>query len=495
MHEDDLPVPGAGLSAAKRALLEKRLRGGLARSGESESGPKRSGRTEAPLSITQQRLWSLIQSNDSHSLYMAAPVRLTGWLDLAALEKSLFEIVRRHESLRTTFRVVGNQLLQVVSPAQPRKLIVADLSHLSDTERDTEIRRSLSEAIEKPFDPERGPLMRVSVMRLGEQEHVVVLVIHHMISDAWSMNVLTKEIAVLYEAYSMGKVSPLADLPIQYIDFALWQRQQLESDQLNPHLNFWVRNLSSRNLVMKLPTASPRPDAQSFRGAYESLILKSNLSESVRALARRENVTLYMMLLAVFKALLYCHTKQEQITVGSGVAGRDRIETEGLIGCFINTLVLSTDVNGELTFRELLDRVRRMAQDAFAHQFVPFEKLVEVLSSNLERGYPPLVQVLFDLRGASTTEAKEVKVEGLKLMALDIGDDEANADLPFFFDLALSVIDSGNGFVTVAKYNPDLFDKTYIAGMLQHFSMLLNIAVTNPEQRIADFAQLLPSSD
>ena len=274
------------------------------------------------------------------------------------MKQSLEEIVRRHEVLRTTFSIVEGEPVQVIAPSPSFSLPVLDISHFSEGEREEEAQRLATEETRKPFDLEHGPLFRPAVIRLGEDDHVLVLTLHHIVSDGWSMGVLYRELSVLYQAFANSEPSPLPDLPIQYTDFAIWQRDWLQGEVLETQLSYWKKQLEGAPVVLNLPTDRPRPTIQSFRGASQSVELSTELTQGLKSLSRKEGVTLYMTLLAAFQTLLHRYTGQDDIVVGSPIANRNRVEIEGLIGFFVNTLVLRTDFSGNPTFRELLPRVR-----------------------------------------------------------------------------------------------------------------------------------------
>ena len=330
-----------------------------------------------PTSFAQQRLWFVHQWEPGTPLYnIPCSFRLTGRLDVAALEQSFNELVRRHESLRTSFSDVDGQPVQVITPSLTVTLLVVDLSSIPGAEHESEALRLATEEARRPFDLTQVPLLRASVLQMAEQEHVLLLTLHHIVSDGWSMGVLFRELSALYNAFSTGKPSPLAELPLQYPDFAVWQRQWLQGEVLEGQLSYWKKQLAKAPAVLDLPTDRPRPPVQTYRGARQSLVLSQALTSRLKAISRQESVSLFMTLLAAFQTLLYRYTQCDDILVGSPIAGRNRTDIEGLIGFFVNTLVLRTDLSGDPSFRELLGRVRKLALDAYAHQDLPFEKLI-----------------------------------------------------------------------------------------------------------------------
>jgi hypothetical protein len=348
-------------------------------------------------------LWFLDQYEPNSSVYnIPSALRLKGSLDIPALEQSLNEIVRRHESLRTTFAAVDGEPLQLIAPALRMSVPITDLTHHSASDREHQAQRLAIELAHEPFDLSQGPLFRVLLLRLGQDDHILVLSMHHIVSDGWSRGVFYRELSMLYQAYTQGNPSPLSELPIQYADFAVWQRQWLQGEVLENQLSYWKKQLAGAPALLHLPTDRPRPAVQSYRGAVQSIDLSQELTQGLQALSARQGVTLFMTLLAAFQTLLYRYTGQSDIVVGSPIANRNRAEIEGLIGFFVNTLVLRTDLSGNPPFKELLTRVRETALGAYTHQDLPFEKLVE----NCTPTHPQpiaLVQVLFVLQNAPDT--------------------------------------------------------------------------------------------
>ncbi len=436
---------------------------------------------ELPLSFAQQRLWFLAQLEpDNPSYNIAGVVRLKGVLEVAALEASFNEIIRRHEILRTRFASAGGRAQQFVMAAAPLSLSVTDLSGSEERERELE-QLARAEARE-PFDLAHGPLLRVQLLRLAEEEHALLLTVHHIASDGWSMGVLLREFKVLYEAYARGEESPLAELEIQYADFAHWQREWLQGEVLERQLGYWKEQLDGAPALLELPTDYPRPAVQTFRGANKSLTLPEQLTNDLKALTQREGVTLFMTLLAAFQTLLSRYSGQDDIVVSTGIANRNRAETEKLIGFFVNTLVLRTDLSGDPTFVELLERVREVTLGAYAHQDVPFELLVEALAPERDARYTPLFQVQLVLQNAWAAE--EMKVEGLQVSG--VGGESGTAK----FDLTLFVEERSEELGLVLEYNTDLFAVTTIEQMLSSFRMLMEGIVAEPERSIGSFEMI-----
>src|SRR6185369_6581783 len=342
--------------------------------------PRRANTDGTPLSFAQQRLWFLDQLIPNTSLYNCpVAAHLQGRLDLNALEGSLNEIIRRHDALRTRFRAFAEQPLQVITPASHLTLPVINLEKLPQAAREAEAARLAAAEAGRPFDLSRDSMLRARLLRLGHEDHVLLLTMHHISSDGWSMGVLVKEMVALYEAYGKGRPSPLEELPLQYVDYAVWQRESMRDEMLQTQLAYWKERLTGLPPLLDLPLDHPRPPVQSHRGATQSLRLSSALLTSLTKLSQQQGVTLFMTLLAAFQVLLARYTRQDDIAVATPVAGRNRAELEGLIGFFVNTLVLRTDLSGNPTFSELLRRVREVALGAYAHQDLPFERLVEEL--------------------------------------------------------------------------------------------------------------------
>jgi amino acid adenylation domain-containing protein len=440
--------------------------------------PRISRDKNLPLSFAQQRLWFLDQLEPGSTVYnVPGALRIGGPLSVEVLERCFNEIVRRHEALRTTFSTVEEEPVQVIAASTNVSLPVIDISDFSESEREEEARRLALEEANKPFDLRQGPLFRTALIRLGENDHVLLLSLHHIVSDGWSMGVLYRELSALYQAFANEEPSPLPDLPIQYADFAAWQREWLQGEVLESQLSYWKKQLAGAAAVLNLSTDRPRPARQSYRGARQSIELSSELTQGLKALSRKEGVTLYMTLLAAFQILLHRYTGQDDIVVGSPIANRNRIEIEGLIGFFVNTLVLRSDHSGNPTFRELLPRVRETALEAYAHQDLPFEKLVEELRPDRDLSRSPLFQVMFVLQNAP---AGELNSKGLNVSPMRMAGETTK------FDLTLSVHEGGPGLRAGLQYSTDLFDEATIARMLGHFETLLEGIVANPEQRISD---------
>ncbi len=437
-----------------------------------------------PLSFAQQRLWFLEQLDPQNAAYNeAVTVRVDGVLDVAVLERCLLEVVRRHMSLRTTFRAEDGKPVQVISPEARLTLARVDLTALSGSAQAEAVSRLAGEEALRPFALVSGPPLRVSLMRLGEREHVLLVVLHHLVSDGWSLGVLVREVAALYPAFSTGAASPLPELALQYVDYAAWQRGWLRDEALEAQLAYWRTRLAGAPQSLELPTDHPRPPVRSSQGASRHTLLSPELSQAVKDLAHREGATSFMVLLAGFSALLSRYSGQDDLCVGTPVAGRDRTELEGLIGCFVNTLVLRVSTAGNPSFRALLGRARETVLSAFAHQDAPFEKLVEVLQPERDLGRSPLFQVMLVLQ---EDPLPEISLPGLQLRALE---QESRTSK---FDLRLSLMETVDGLAATLEFSTDLFEPVTAERMLAHLRVLLESAVHEPAQRVQELPLLTP---
>lgn len=437
-----------------------------------------------PLSFAQQRLWFLEQFEPGSTLYHIRSVRrLKGRLHVQALRQSVQDIVSRHEALRTTFVVRDGQPLQVIVPFVEMNVPLTDLSDQPEEQRETEAFRILESEARSPFDFERGPLIRAQLLRLGEWEHIFVLTVHHIVSDGWSMAIVNRELTTLYAAYANGKQCSLPELPIQYADYAVWQRQRLQGEELERQLNYWRKQLAEVS-TLELPTDRPRPLRQGHNGAHEEFWLSRELTEGLRALSSRAGVTLYMLLLGAFQAFLGRYSGQEDIAVGSPIAGRTRAEVEGLVGFFVNTLVMRTRLSGNPTFVELLHRVKETAIEAFEYQELPFEKLVEELHPQRDLGRNPLFQVMFILQN---TPSEELRLGDLQIERV------RNATRSAKFDLTLSMTETSQGLRGAFEYCADLFDAATIQRMVEALQIFLKGIVNDPAQPLSRLP-LLPDT-
>ena len=373
-----------------------------------------------PLSFAQQRLWFLDQLIPNSSMYnIPSAVRLAGAINVTALEQALSEIIRRHEVLRTVFADENGQTVQVISKNTNLSLPVVDLQEFPETEREVEVMQQANGEVQKPFDLTQVPLIRARLLHLAEQEYVLILTLNHTVSDGWSTGILYRELSELYEAFSTGKPSPLPELPIQYADFAIWQREWMQGETLEAQLSYWREQLAGAPPVLELPSDKPRPPVQTYRGEHRSLVLSESLTGSLNALSRREGGTLFMTLLAAFKILLYRLTGQEDIVVGSPIAGRNRSEIEELIGFFVNSLVLRTDLSGNPGFLEILGRVRDVCFGAYEHQDMPFEKLVEELRPERDPSCTPFFQIWLNMLNLETEQFMSPRLTVVPLPLLE----------------------------------------------------------------------------
>ena len=477
--ESRITSPGPALSAAQRALLERRLHGGPNGAPTPPVIPRRAQHGPMPLSFAQQRMWFLHQLEPGSPLYnMPMAVRLSGRLDVEAVRRALNAIVERHEVLRTRFEATDGIPVQIVCEAVAVKLPVVGVDHREwpNGEHHAEVQRLLNEEARRPFDLTRDLPLRAVLLRLDETEHVLLVTMHHIASDGWSWGVFHQELAAFYEGFSEDIPTVLPELPIQYADYAVWQRQWLAGPVLEKQMAYWKKQLAGMPEDLELPVDRPRPAAQTFRGRWESLALPPRLTEQLRELGRREGATLFMTLQAAFMTLLHRYTRQTDVLVGTPVAGRTHKETEGLIGFFINTLVLRGNLAGDPTFREALGRVRETTIEAFMHQDLPFDKLVEELRPERRAGHQPVLQVMFVLQNAPTTGRQ---LPGLTMSAMELDTGTAK------FDLTLAVETGGGGLTAAMEYNSDLFDAVTVARMLGHWRTLLEGIVAHPDQRIS----------
>jgi amino acid adenylation domain-containing protein len=448
-----------------------------------------------PVSFAQQRLWFLDQLIPENTIYnVPTVIRLTGSLNLTALEQTFNEIVHRHESLRTTFIVLDGQPLQAIAPSLTIPISVLDLQLLPDGGREVEVKSIVTAEIEHPFDLSSGPLLRVKLLVLSKTEHILLLNMHHIICDDWSIGVLIRELGILYTAFAQKQPSPLLELPLQYADFAHWQREWLQGEVLQTQLTYWQQQLNGISML-HLPTDKPRPAIQSYEGATQFFELPKKLTDALEKLSQQEGVTFFMTLLAAFKTLLYRYTHQEDIAVGSPIANRNRSEIEGLIGFFVNSLVLRSNLSGNPTFRELLGRVREITLGAYSQQDLPFDKLVEELHPERNLSHHPLFQVVFSLQNAPMSA---LELPGLVPSFMNIDLNKTRFDLELhlwkcsddFRSLWGANWEYSEGLRGVIVYNTDVFDKATINRMLEHFKTLLSSIVANPEQRIANLPLL-----
>ena len=424
------------------------------------------------LSFAQQRLWTLIQSSPDSSVYnLPVAFSLEGPLNIVALEKSIEEIVRRQEILRTTFSEAEGQPVQIISPDMKIKLSKNDLRQLPKAERDVEVQRFINEEGQNSFDLAQGPLLRLKLLHLDDQEYVFLFTMHHIISDGWSVGVFIRELSALYKAFSTNTTPSIPELSIQYADYAHWQRQWLQGKVLEFYLAYWKQKLGGSPPHLLLPT--DRSHAQTYQGKRQSLTLPDDLTEALKKLSQQEGATLFITLLSAFKALLFCYSRQDDIIICSPVACRDRSEVKGLIGYFNNIVVMRTDLSKNPSIRELLGRVRRVASEAYEHQDFPFQKVTEF--PNLIR--TPLSRAMFVLQN---TPNPPLEFPEIAARSMDIHRETAD------FDLSLSMEEKESKLIGILEYKTDLFNDATIIEMLKRFQTLLENMVSNPEQPLLD---------
>jgi amino acid adenylation domain-containing protein/non-ribosomal peptide synthase protein (TIGR01720 family) len=440
-----------------------------------------------PTSFAQQRLWildQLVPGNPFYNIFSALPLQAQ---NAAALERSLNEIIRRHEALRTTFTTIDGQPVQVIAPVLKLTIPVVDLRGIPAAQRGVELRRLAQEEARRPFDLARGPLLRATLVRPDETESVLLLTIHHIVSDGWSLGVFFRELNTFHQAFVIGRPASLPKLNVQYVDFAVWQRDTLKGELLDQQLAYWRRQLEGVP-ILRLPLDRPRPLIKTYRGARLPVQFPAALVCRLRSFAQSENATTFMTLLAALQLLLCRYSGQDDVAVGSPIAGRNRAELEDLIGFFVNTLVLRTDVSGDPTFRELLQRVRKVATDAYAHQDLPFEMLVEMVQPERDLSRNPLFQVIFQVQNTPSSfgAGPSIKAVPVSPAALDIYSGTAK------FDLELSLTEDPQGLTGHFEFSTELFDESTIARMAVHFETLLESIADNPDTPVSRLSFLTP---
>ncbi|HZO71114.1 MAG TPA: amino acid adenylation domain-containing protein [Ktedonobacteraceae bacterium] len=475
-EQDKLAQQRSALSAEQRALLEKWMRGTMSDAHRTQDIPRRSFNGPVALSFAQQRLWFLAQFEPVASIYiLSIAVSLQGPLNLCALQQSLSEIARRHEMLRTRFILLEEGPVQVIDPPAIIAMPLADLTALSKNEQQIQADYLSGEEAERSFDLVNGPLWRARLLRLSAREHILLLSMHHLICDGWSMSVLFREIGTLYSAFSGGNASELLELPLHYADYALWQREWLTSERLQEQLRYWKRQLADLP-QLTLPTDHPRPALQRFRGRNLNVTFPQELVESLRHASQREGVTLFMILLAGFQVLLARYSGQYDLAVGTPIANRTRSELEGLIGLFVNTLVLRCDLSSDPTVHEFLGQVRQVAISAYAHQDLPFEKLVEELNPQRNLSANPLFQVMFSLQPAPNDA---LHLAGIEWRVLPVQHSTS------LFDLSMNLYEMQEKLVGVVEYDMDLYVPETITRLIGHYQQILVGMAAHPQQRLS----------
>ncbi|HSE18773.1 MAG TPA: amino acid adenylation domain-containing protein [Pyrinomonadaceae bacterium] len=430
-------------------------------------------------SFAQQRLWVQEQlTRGSDAFHLALGAKLEGQLNVPALEQTFGEIIRRHESLRTSFPMIDGALVQKISPPAKFAIPIVDLRGFDEVEQETISRRLAQSELSRPFDLDSGPLARGILIRHRDDQYTIICTLHHIISDGWSRGVMVREISTVYEAFLGAEPSPLAELPIQYADFAEWQRRRLQGDALEQDLNYWKEKLAGAPPLLALPTDRPRPAIQTYRGATLPFVLSQQLTEQLRNLSQRRGMTLFMTLLAAFQTLLFRYSAQEDIVVGTTAANRERSDIEGLIGFFVNMLALRTDFSGNPRFEDLLEQVREATFKAYVYQGVPFERLVQELQPRRNPSYSPVFQVVFSFQNQPT-------LVGLTLPGLTLSVPHVELTTSQF-DLLLDLSEGAEGLAGTLQYNSDLFDRATIVRVAEHFRNLLEGIAAHPEQRLSE---------
>ena len=475
----------ANLSQKQRELLARQLQQrGRQNFSYGSLIPKRTQSAFAPLFFSQQRLWFLNQLEVGSAYNIFAVHHLAGSLNVDVLKQSLTEIIRRHEALRTAFSFVEGQLVGVVIAEPSLPLPVINLRNLPETEQDEQVQQFITREKEWGFDLAKGPLLRTTLLQLSDEEYIFILVVHHIVFDGWSKEILFRELSTLYNAFAKGKLSPLAELPIQYGDFAAWQQERLYGEVLKNQLAYWKKQLNDAPPLLCLPTDRPRPAVQSFRGAKQFVIVPKPLTNALKQLGQQQNATLFMTLLTAFKVLLHRYSRQDDIVVGAPIANRNRTEVEDLIGFFANTLVLRTSCSNDPGFRDLLKHVREVTLGAYAHQDLPFEKLVEELQPERDLSYNPIFQVMFNLLN--------LPKQALELDEVDINPLLVQDDTEMF-DLTFKMTEDMAGLKGEMSYNTDLFEAATIERMARHFQVLLESIIANPDMPISQLPLLTQS--
>jgi amino acid adenylation domain-containing protein len=478
----DLSRRIANLPPEKRAMLEARLLREKAAGAPAPSIPRRGERGPSPLSFAQQRLWFLDQLDPGKPYYnLPLALRFTGELDVPALSRALDAIVARHEVLRTTFSTRDGEPLQVIGPPRRVALERRSLSGASEGDRTEALRRTLADELGRPFDLTRDSMLRATLVQEGDRSHVLLLMMHHIASDGWSIGALLGELAAFYEANRSGSEPSVPDLPIQYADYAVWQREWLRGGVEQSQLAYWKECLGGELPLLALPSDRPRPAQQTFAGAQERRLYARGLAEKLESLSRQEGATLFMTLLAAFQVFLSRLSGQEDILVGTPIAGRKRAETENLIGFFVNTLVIRADLTGDPTFRELLGRVRERALEAYAHQDLPFEKLVEALHPDRDLAHSPLFQVMFTFENDPISCPE---MPGLSLQNVEFDTLVSN------FDLTLDMALQEQRLFASIEFNTDLFGRQGVRRWLENLEVLLAGIVADPGRRLSELPLL-----
>jgi len=477
----------SALTPEQRALFEARLKQKGLRTDVTavQTIPRRQdrGSATAPASIDQERLWFIDQlqpGNTAYNIFNASRIR--GSLNVPIMERVINELIQRHEVLRTTLKSVDGLPVQVISPELKITLEPVSLEHLPETERYDEAVRLTTEEFARPFDLEKDPLVRVGLLRLAHDDFVLQVNMQHAITDRWSFAVFEKELAVLYQAFATGHPSPLPELPIQFADYAVWQRERMNGDEYKKDLEYWRRQLAGAPFILDFPTDFPRPPIQNFRGARVYVSYPKSLLDGLKELSRREGVTMFMTLMAAFKTLIYRYTNQHDVLISTPIGTRLRPETENLVGYLLNLLIVRTDLSGDPTFRELLKREQDACVGAFAHQEVPFGKLVQELKPVQDPSRNPIAQVAFLY--LDFPEATAMQFLGLTATHIDIDNGASR------FDITLAMTETPDGFTVSIEYIRDIFEHDRMERMAQHLKILLSSIIANPDARLSDLSIL-----
>jgi hypothetical protein len=440
--------------------------------------PIASRNEELPLSLNQEAIWLQEQLNPGSAAYhLPAAVRLTGRLDTAALELGIREVVRRHESLRTTFQTVDGRPRQVIHAAGVFSMPLEDLSNVKGTDQATTLQAKIEQEVSSPFHLESGPLLRARLLRLAPDEHIVILTVHHLVSDAWSQGILLRELAALYEAFSRGASSPLDELPLHYADFAKWQRGRINAEAFETTLAYWKEQLAGSPAVLSLPTDFPRPAKVRMEGGRHLFRVASGLTARLKDLALQQQVTLFTLLLSAFQILLAKESGQDDIVVGTPVAGRVRVELEGLIGCFINALAVRTHIEEQTRFVDLLHQVQGATRKLMAYQEFPFDKVIAALAPERNAAYTPVYQVIFDF---VNTPPGEALVSNVRMSPVAANTKASK------MDLLVDMWETQDELVGQIEYRTSLFKPETIAALASAFDELLDQIASHPALRIGD---------
>ncbi len=473
----------AELTPKQRRLLQLKLKGTEPNVLKANGIPRRREFSPSVVSANQEWLWSVDQltgGNPAWNVFTGGT--FSGTLDVAILERCLNEIIKRHEVLRTTLRVVDGQLVQSIAPNLNIEVPLVDLQEVPEVEREAEVKRLTTERYRQLFDLATGPLVRPSLYRLAKEEHQLLVVMHHTITDWISFMLLNKELVTLHQAFLEGRSSPLPELPIQYADYALWEREWVQTEAAAAQLSYWRRQLKDAPAFTALPLDHPRPPVQTYRGARYPFAFMAETSESLRVLTRQENVTLFITLLTALYILLYRYTRQDDIVVGTPVIGRKPPETQNLIGLFLNHLALRADLTGNPTFRELLRRVQRTVLDGYAHQELPFGTVVKQLLPKPDASRNPFFQVMFFFLAVPTI----VRFSSLTLRNFEAYGETAR------YDLLISIWDKKDSIGGFFEYNIALFERASVARMTSDYQSLVDSIVSDPDRQLSDLLDRLP---